>query len=339
MSSATAQPTLEEVATRAGVGRGTVSRVINGSPQVSERTRQRVMQAVQELGYVPNMAARALVTRRTGAIALVISEPEERVFGEPFFAGVVRGITTVVGESSRQLVLALVQTREQVERLDSYLTPQHVDGVLVLSSHDSDTLPARLQGRGLPIVLCGRPGEGATMSFVDVDNTGGARSAVEHLMHAGRQRVATIPGPQDMIAGRDRLAGYCEALRSAGQPVDETLVESGDFSEAGGAVAMRALLERRPDLDAVFAASDPMALGALRALREAGRAVPGDVALVGFDDGPLAALAEPPLTTVHQPMEQIGREMAHMLLSHINDAGPGPSQLVLETDLVLRATA
>jgi DNA-binding LacI/PurR family transcriptional regulator len=341
MSSATGgQPTLEEVATRAGVGRGTVSRVINGSPQVSERTRQRVMQAVDELGYVPNMAARALVTRRTGAIALVISEPEERIFGEPFFAGVVRGITTVVGEASRQLVLALVQTREQVERLDNYLTPQHVDGVLVLSAHDSDTLPQRIQGRGLPIVLCGRPAGGSGLSYVDVDNSGGARDAVAYLVESGRSKVGLIAGPQDMIAGRDRLAGYQEALRAAGLPVDDSLVVEGDFSETSGASAMRTLLERRPDVDAVFAASDPMALGALRVLREAGRTVPDDVALVGFDDGPLAALAEPPLTTVHQPMEQLGREMAHMLLSHINDGeGSGPSQVVLDTHLVSRATA
>jgi len=334
------QPTLEEVATRAGVGRGTVSRVINGSPQVSDRTRQRVMQAVAELGYVPNMAARALVTRRTGAVALVISEPEERIFGEPFFAGVVRGITTVVGEASRQLVLALVQTREQAERLDNYLTPQHVDGVLVLSAHDTDTLPSRIQGRGLPVVLCGRPAGGSRLSFVDVDNTGGARDAVAHLVRTGRKHVALIAGPQDMIAGRDRLAGYQQALREAGLPVEDSLVEVGDFSETSGAAAMRALLDRRPDLDAVFAASDPMALGALRVLREGGRLVPGDVALVGFDDGPLAALAEPPLTTVHQPMEQLGREMAHMLLSHINAGdGNGPSQVVLDTHLVPRASA
>ena len=206
------QPTLEEVAARAGVGRGTVSRVVNGSPQVSERTRVRVMRAVDELGYVPNMAARALVTRRTGAIALVISEPEERIFGEPFFAGVVRGITTVVGEASRQLVLALVQTREQVDRLDTYLTPQHVDGVLMLSAHDADTLPSRIMGRGLPIVLCGRPGQVAGMSYVDVDNAGGARDAVAHLIAGGRGAVALIAGPQDMIAGRDRLDGYRDAL-------------------------------------------------------------------------------------------------------------------------------
>ena len=334
------QPTLEAVASRAGVGRGTVSRVINGSPQVSERTRVRVLKAVDELGYVPNMAARALVTRRTGAIALVISESEERIFGEPFFAGVVRGITTVVGEASRQLVLALVQTREQVDRLDTYLTPQHVDGVLMLSAHDTDTLPGLIQGRGLPIVFCGRPNGLADASYVDVDNTGGASDAVAHLFGKGRSVVGHIAGPQDMIAGRDRLAGYRAAVEATGRGVDDSLVEVGDFSEASGAAAMRALLARRPDVDAVFAASDPMALGALRALREAGRSVPADVALVGFDDGPLAEVAEPPLTTVHQPMEQIGREMALMLLAQI---GTGDSrvdhQLVLDTELVERASA
>ena len=333
------QPTLEEVAARAGVGRGTVSRVVNGSPQVSERTRVRVMRAVDELGYVPNMAARALVTRRTGAIALVISEPEERIFGEPFFAGVVRGITTVVGEASRQLVLALVQTREQVDRLDTYLTPQHVDGVLMLSAHDADTLPGRIQGRGLPIVFCGRPGRVGEMSYVDVDNTGGAREAVTHLISSGRGVVALIAGPQDMIAGRDRLDGYRQALAAAGREVDESLVEVGDFSEVSGASAMAALLERRPDIDAVFAASDLMALGALRVLREAGRSVPTDVALVGFDDGPLAAVANPPLTTIHQPMEQLGREMALMLLAQISAGGVSvPEQLVLDTSLVERAS-
>ncbi|WP_344190315.1 LacI family DNA-binding transcriptional regulator [Pedococcus aerophilus] len=335
-----AQPTLEAVAARAGVGRGTVSRVINGSPQVSERTRVRVMKAVDELGYVPNMAARALVTRRTGAIALVISESEERIFGEPFFAGVVRGITTVVGEASRQLVLALVQTREQVDRLDTYLTPQHVDGVLMLSAHDADTLPGLIQGRGLPIVFCGRPHGLAHASYVDVDNTGGARDAVAHLFAGGRSAVGHIAGPQDMIAGRDRLDGYRAAVQASGRDVDDSLVEVGDFSEASGAAAMRALLARRPDVDAVFAASDPMALGALRALREAGRSVPGDVALVGFDDGPLAEVAEPPLTTVHQPMEQIGREMATMLLAQISSGeGRVDQQLVLDTELVERASA
>jgi DNA-binding LacI/PurR family transcriptional regulator len=334
------QPTLEEVAARAGVGRGTVSRVINGSPQVSERTRTRVLRAVDELGYVPNMAARALVTRRTGAVALVISEPEERIFGEPFFAGVIRGITSVVGDASRQLVLALVQTREQVDRLDSYLTPQHVDGVLMLSAHDADTLPERLLGRGLPIVLCGRPSDVAGLSYVDVDNAGGAQAAVSHLLARGRRRVAAITGPRDMIAGRDRLAGYRRALEGQGLDVDDALVEEGDFSESSGATAMRALLERCPDLDAVFAASDLMALGAIRVLREVGRRVPEDVAVVGFDDGPLAAVSDPPLTTVHQPMEQLGREMAQLLLTQIGDGVPGRSeQVVLDTQLVRRASA
>jgi DNA-binding LacI/PurR family transcriptional regulator len=337
-SSTGGQPTLEEVAARAGVGRGTVSRVVNGSPQVSERTRTRVLRAVDELGYVPNMAARALVTRRTGAIALVISEPEERIFGEPFFAGVVRGITTVVGEASRQLVLALVQTREQVDRLDTYLTPQHVDGVLMLSTHDADTLPSRIQGRGLPVVLCGRPAQVGGMSYVDVDNTGGARDAVAHLVARGCRQVALIAGPQDMIAGRDRLDGYRQAVTAAGREAEDSLVEVGDFSEASGAAAMRALLDRRPDIDAVFAASDPMALGALRVLRESGRNVPDDVALVGFDDGPLAAVSDPPLTTVHQPMEELGRAMATMLLGQIGSGELTPEQRVLGTALVERAS-
>jgi DNA-binding LacI/PurR family transcriptional regulator len=337
-SNGAGQPTLEEVASRAGVGRGTVSRVINGSPQVSERTRARVMRVVEELGYVPNMAARALVTRRTGAIALVISEPEERIFGEPFFAGVVRGITTVMGEAPRQLVLALVQTREQVERLDSYLTPPAVDGVFMLSAHDADMLPRRIQGRGLHIVFCGRPGGLHSASYVDVDNAGGAQGAVARLIARGCQAVALIGGPQDMIPGRDRLADYLAALEASGRVYDPTLVEQGDFSETSGARAMRALLERRPDLDGVFAASDLMALGALRVLRESGRAVPSEVAIIGFDDGPLAALAEPPLARVHQPMEQLGQEMATMLLAQISVGASDPEQVVLETSLVERAS-
>jgi DNA-binding LacI/PurR family transcriptional regulator len=237
-------------------------------------------------------------------------------------------------------VLALVQTREQVDRLDTYLTPQHVDGVLMLSAHDADTLPSRIQGRGLPIVFCGRPGQAGEMSYVDVDNTGGARDAVTHLVSSGRAAVALIAGPQDMIAGRDRSAGYREALGAVGRDVEESLVEVGDFSEASGAEAMRRLLRRRPDIDAVFAASDLMALGALRVLREAGRKVPDDVALVGFDDGPLAAVSDPPLTTVHQPMEQLGREMATMLLAQISSgAVAAPQHLVLDTSLVERASS
>ncbi|WP_233492285.1 LacI family DNA-binding transcriptional regulator [Blastococcus sp. TF02A-30] len=323
----TPRPTLEQVAAHAGVGRGTVSRVVNGSPQVSEQTRRAVEAAIAELGYVPNLAARALVTRRTGTVALVVAEGEERLFEEPFFARAVRGISSAVQASGRQLVLALSEGRP----LERYLTPQHVDGVLLLSVRADDPLPRQLQGTGLPVVLGGRP-DGVDVPHVDVDNAGGARAAVAHLLATGRRRIATVTGPPDMGAGRDRLAGYRDALAGA-----EALEVTGDFTEGSGYRGVRELLDRRPDLDAVFAAGDSMAVGALRALREAGRSVPGDVAVVGFDDSPLAAVTDPPLTTVRQPVEELGRAMAELLAALL--AGEEPASRVLPTELVVRASS
>jgi DNA-binding LacI/PurR family transcriptional regulator len=332
------RPTLDQVAALAGVGRGTVSRVINGSPQVSPRTRQAVEAAVAELGYVPNLAARALVTRRTDAVALVVSESEDRLFGEPFFAGVVRGIGSAVAAAGRQLVLALTDGPYDQRPLERYLTPQHVDGVLLLSLHGDDPLPHHLREHGLPVVLGGRPAGSWRGPYVDVDNVGGARAGVAHLLQHGRRRIATIAGPQDMGAGQDRLAGYRQALAAAGLPVDDGLVAEGDFSEASGVAAMRSLLGRRPDVDAVFAANDLMAVGALRTLREAGRSVPADVAVVGFDDSPLSRVTEPPLSTVRQPVEEMGRRMAELLVRLITE-GEAAGSLVLPTELVVRASS
>jgi DNA-binding LacI/PurR family transcriptional regulator len=332
------RPTLDQVAALAGVGRGTVSRVINGSPQVSPRTRQAVEAAVAELGYVPNLAARALVTRRTDAVALVVSESEDRLFGEPFFAGVVRGIGSAVAAAGRQLVLALTDGPYDQRPLERYLTPQHVDGVLLLSLHGDDPLPRHLRERGLPVVLGGRPAGSWRGPYVDVDNVGGARAGVAHLLQHGRRRIATIAGPQDMGAGQDRLAGYRQALAAAGLPVDDGLVAEGDFSEASGVAAMRSLLGQRADVDAVFAANDLMAVGALRTLREAGRSVPEDVAVVGFDDSPLSRVTEPPLSTVRQPVEEMGRRMAELLVRWITE-GEADGSLVLPTELVVRASS
>jgi DNA-binding LacI/PurR family transcriptional regulator len=332
------RPTLDQVAERAGVGRGTVSRVINGSPQVSERTRQLVEAAVAELGYVPNLAARALVTRRTDAVALVISEPGDRVFAEPFFAAVVRGISAGVTAAGRQLVLAFAAGQER--RIERYLTPQHVDGVLLVSLHGDDPLPQQLRARGLPVVLGGRPPRGYDGAYVDVDNLGGARAGVVHLLQRGRRRIATITGPHDMGAGQDRLAGYRAALAGAGLAEDPSLIVEGDFSEVSGVQAMRGLLERRPDVDGVFVANDLMAVGALRALRDAGRRVPEEVAVVGFDDSPVSRVTDPPLSTVRQPVEELGREMAEMLVRLISGAGDQAREsAVLPTELVVRSSS
>lgn len=331
------QPTLDQVAARAGVGRGTASRVINGSPQVSERTRELVMKAVEELGYVPNQAARTLVTRRTGTVALVIAEAEERIFGEPFFAGVVRGISAALNEGSKQLVLSLVHTNEQAERLGGYLTRQHVDGVLLLSLHDDEAFPVDLDARGLPVVLGGRSAQWSG-SFVDVDNADGARQAVEHLVGTGRRTVATISGPRAMASGRDRLDGYATAIRAAGLAYDEELVVEGDFSEQSGWTGMQELLSRRPDIDGVFAASDLMAMGAMRSLRAHGRRVPEDIAVIGFDGTTASETTEPPLSTVRQPLVQLGRGMAEMLLRHIDAGEPADEHLVLPVELLVRGS-
>lgn len=348
-----ARPTLDEVAALAGVGRGTVSRVVNGSAHVSPKARAAVERAIAQLGYVPNRAARALVTRRTDSVALVVSESEARVFAEPFFAGIVRGISAGLQDTPMQLWLAMAQSQAERERVEHHLTSQHVDGVLLLSLHDADPLPGLLEARGLPTVLGGRParmlagelgtagatgGPPAAEWFVDIDNIGGGRQAVVHLLRSGRRRVATIAGPQDMGAGLARLAGYRDACTRAGRLVDEGVIAYGDFSEPSGAAAMAQLLERRPDLDAVFAASDLMAAGALRVLREAGRRVPEDVAVVGFDDSTLAQQTSPPLTTVHQPVEEMGRQMARQLVARIRGERPERPYVLLDTHLVVRGS-
>ncbi|RFU41365.1 LacI family transcriptional regulator [Actinomadura logoneensis] len=330
------RPTLEEVAALAGVGRGTVSRVVNGSPRVSPRARDAVLAAIEELGYVPNRAARALVTRRTETVALVVAESELRLFDEPFFAGMIRGVSAALNETGLQLLLALARSPAEYERLEQYLTPQHVDGVLLTSLHAEDPLPGRLEASGVPTVLGGRPPGIEPVSYVDVDNRSGARQAVEHLVGRGRRRIATIAGPQDMGVGIDRLTGYRAALAEAGLP---ELVVHGDFSEASGIAAAEELLALDPALDAIFAADDPMALGAMRVLRRHGRSVPADVAVVGFEDSPAAVLADPPLTTVHQSAEEMGREMTRLLLARINGEPPAEPVVILPPHLVVRASS
>ena len=340
-------PTLEEVAALAGVSRATVSRVVNGSPKVSPVVRAQVERAVAKLGYVPNRAARSLVTRRADSVALVASEPHARFFSEPFFAGMVRGVSAALAETGVQLLLLIAQGLPDRQRLQRYVVGGHVDGVLLASLHGDDPLPGALERAGVPAVLVGRPADrggppvnrGMPASYVDADNRGGAGKAVEHLVRRGRRRIATITGPLDMGVGLDRLEGYRDGLAAAGLTADEGLVETGDFTEEGGAAAMARLLARPgPPVDAVFAASDLMAAGALRALRAAGRRVPEDVAVVGFEDSAVARYAQPPLTTVRQPIEEMGRQATRLLLARV--AGePTGMHLILDVELVVRASA
>ncbi|MFF0743079.1 LacI family DNA-binding transcriptional regulator [Streptomyces sp. NPDC004111] len=340
------RPTLEEVAARAGVGRGTVSRVVNGSPRVSERTRAAVEAAVAELGYVPNRAARALAANRTDAIALVVPEAEHRFFVEPYFSDILRGVNTALSDTDMQLLLTIVGSDRERGRLANYLAGHRVDGVLVVSLSAEDPLPDLLTELGIPAVISGRRHADEPLPWVDADNVTGAREAVAHLASRGRRRIATVTGRLDIYGAQCRLVGYREALAAAGLPVDESLIAPGDFTEAGGRAAMEELLRLDPLPDAVFVASDVMASGARQVLRARGIRVPEDMAMVGFDDSSIARHMEPPLTSVRQPIEEMGRVMAHTLLGEIARTAlpvgaPRPPQprLMLPTELVPRASS
>ena len=328
-------PTLDEVALRAGVSVGTVSRVINNRQHVSKKARQAVESAVAELGYVPNVAARSLASQRRGAVVLAISSDDPALFANLFFAEVITGVNAVIEETDLELLLVLAASERGRARLARILQSRGADGVMLLALRENDPLAKVAEAGGVPVVHGGRPLERAPRWYVDADNRGGARQAVEYLISKGRRAIGTVTGPQDMHAGVSRYLGFREAVALAG--LKDHRVAHADFSEAGGAEATARLLDEHPDLDAVFVASDAMAAGALRVLRERGRAVPEDVAVVGFNDILTARHTQPSLTTIHQPIVALGREMTRMLVRVLG--GEEPTPLILPTDLVIRESA
>lgn len=329
------RPTIEDVAAAAGVSRGTVSRVLNGGVNVSADALAAVNAAIRKTGYVVNLHARAMVTQRSGTIAFVLSEPQERFFGDPNFNALLRGCTQALAEHDTALLLAIAGSPEERKRVLRFLAGGHVDGALLVSTHSGDPFVAQVLHLGLPVVACGQPiGYERQMPHVGVDETDGARQMVHYLRERGRATIATITGPLDTPGGSQRLLGWRETL---GPLADETLVAHGDYTRDSGEAAMTELLARRPDLDAVFVASDLMALGAIDVLRRAGRRVPDDVAVAGFDDSPNAVSAVPPLTTMRQPFRRISAEMVRLLLGRI--AGEPPATVILPTELVVRESA
>ncbi|HET9173311.1 MAG TPA: LacI family DNA-binding transcriptional regulator [Actinospica sp.] len=333
-----ARARLEDVAMLAGVSPATASRVLTGSAQVKPETRRQVERAISELGYVRNRAART-GGRKAGSIALVVFEDSLRMFTDPFFARLMRGVSGALAMTDVQLVLLTVHSAAECRRCARYLREGHVDGALFVSLHGQ--MPVDVRGLGVPVVYVGRPvREPDAASYVDADNIGGAEAAVRHALAAGRRIVATVAGPPDMAVGLDRLRGYRKALAAEG-PERGDLVAYGDFSAASAEHAVYRLLDRRPDVDAVFATSDLMATGVLRALRRVGRRVPGDVAVIGFDDAPLARHTSPPLTTVRQPVEEIGARAVDTLLGLIGEErqqAQTPRQAVFATELIVRAS-
>jgi LacI family transcriptional regulator len=328
--------TIRQIAKLAGVSRSTVSRVINDHPNVSAETRVQVLQVVAETGFHPDPIARSLSSRRAGIIGLVIPLSIQSLFEDPFFPRLMQGISQGCNSHDYILSLFLLHTLEEEAKVYPRISRrQLLDGVVVTATRHGDPLIPQLLANKIPFVLHGRH-EDARVSFVEVDNVTGAHNAVTHLVRLGRRRIALIGGPSGSLAAEDRKRGYLDALQERRVPVDEALIVHGDFTETSGYQAMQRLLPHDPD--AVFAASDSMALGALRTLREAEKRVPEEIALVGFDDLPHAVTADPPLTTVRQPIQQTGVLAIEMLIDILESGADPPRRIILPTELVIRAS-
>jgi LacI family transcriptional regulator len=331
-------PTLEAVASVAGVSKSTVSRVVNGSSQVRPDVVAAVNAAIQSLNYIPNRVARSLANRQTMAIAVVIPEDTTRFFGDPFFATVIQGISEAIEPSDYVLSVTVASHSAPAEKTRRFLLGGNVDGVIVVSHHSGDEFLTSLDAT-LPVVFGGRPflpEKHSSTNYVDVDNAAGAAMGTQYLIDSGRKRIATIAGPDDMQVAIDRAEGWQRALVAAGREAD--LLVRGDFTRATGAEAMRQLLELDPTIDGVFAASDLMAAGAVAVLRERGIRVPQDVAVVGFDDISPATLGDVQLTTVHQPSREMGHEMGAMLLALLSGEAR-ERQRTMPTWMVVRESA
>ncbi|HWJ85293.1 MAG TPA: LacI family DNA-binding transcriptional regulator [Cellulomonas sp.] len=329
------RPTIRDVAAAAGVSRGTVSRVINGGHWVSPGALAAVEEAIRTTGYSMNQHARSLATGRSNSVAFLLTEAQHLLFEDPNFSILLRGAAQALAARGMPLLLMVAGTPDEQKQVLDYVGAGHVDGVLLISSHAGSPVLRSLLRQQIPTIACGIPlGFESTVGHVAADDLGGGRRMTRHLLDTGRTRVATITGPLDTPGGRLRLDGYRAEL---GDAYDESLVANGDYTRQGGSAAMRELLERRPDLDAVFVGSDLMAAGAMQVLRESGRRIPEDVAVGGFDDSGLAATLDPALTTMRQPFERISSEMVRLLLDVVD--GADPATITLPTSLVVRDSA
>jgi LacI family transcriptional regulator len=328
--------TLEDIARMSGVSRSTVSRVINGHYHVSESTRVKVEAVIRSVGFQPNLAARSLAVGRTQVLGLVIPTAVTAIFSDPYFPLVIQGASSACNALDYSVMLWLAEPEYERKTIGQILHNGLMDGVIVTAMLVDDPLIARLSESKKPFITIGRHPTNENINYIDVDNRSGAQQAVSHILRTGRRRVAVINGPESTAHSWERFQGCKDALRQRGLSLLPELVAQGDFSEASGYFAMQQLLPQRPD--AVFVASDAMALGCMRAIQEAGLGIPEDIAVVGFDDIPAAAVSKPPLTTVRQPIQRMGSLAAEILIDMIEHPSPQPRHLVLPTELVIRSS-
>lgn len=302
---------------------------------MTPETRARVECVIRQLNYQPNAAARSLKMGRTRILGLVIPTGVSSVFSDPYYPNLIRGISTACQAKDYSVMLWLAEPEYERRAISQMLRNGFADGFIVASMPTDDSIVEDLVRANQPFILVGRSLAYPELNYVDVENERASAEAVTHLLRLGKRRIATIAGPQNTIAGIDRKAGYLKALRSRGLQPEPALMLEGDFSEESGYLAMHRLLTLKPD--AVFAASDAMAIGAMRAIREAGLRIPEDIAVMGYDDMPFAAHADPPLTTIRQPIQQLGSVAAATLIDIIEHPHlPHQHHLVLSTELVVR---
>ncbi len=319
-----------------GVSRSTVSRVLNGDPNVKDQTRERVQNIIQRIHFQPNLAARGLAAGHTRVLGLVIPIGVSAIFADPYFPLLIQGVATACNSLEYSVMLWLAEPEYVRKTISQIIYNGIVDGVIVSSMQMDEPLIEDLCDSGRPFLTIGRSVTQERINYVDVDNRSGAYQAVSHLLRNGRRRVAAITGPSNTISSQDRYQGYLDAMHERAIPVHAELTAEGEYSDTTGYLSMRHLLEHRPD--AVFVFSDAMAIGAMRAIGEADLRIPQDIAVIGFDDIPSAATSKPPLTTVRQPIQRTGSVAAEMLIDLIEHPGPQPRRILLPTELVIRSS-
>ena len=326
---------LEDIARQAGVSRSTVSRVVNDHPNVREDVRKRVLGVIQTAGYHPNAAARTLASQRSWMIGLVLPRNVSSFFSDPYFPRLTQGIAKACNQYNYTLALFLIGSKEDEKKIYSRLSRKGLlDGVIFQSCQIGDQLIEHLISSNTPLVIAGRPPHTVDASYIDVDNTSAAYIATSHLARLGYKRIGTISGPENSTVSIDRKKGYLKALVERGLSPDKGLIAEGDFTEVGGYYAMQKILPAKPD--AIFAASDIMAIGAMRAIHDAGLKVPDDVAMVGFDDLPLVTPSNPSLTTIRQPVYSFGIKAVEILIDLIDNGLKPTRRVIMDTELIIR---
>lgn len=327
--------TLEDIAKISGYSRSTVSRVINGEPGVSKKAKQKIGKIIDELNFQPNQAARALAAGRMNTIGLLIPETLRFIFTDPYIQHLSSSISHACQKNDYSLILWLTEPEYERQSIQRHIQSGVVDGFIAASTDFDEPLVAALQRSNRPFVLIGGQEFEVEINFVDADNVMGGSIATQHLIDRGYQRIATITGPDIRTSGRDRLIGYQNVLDQNHREIDPSLIIEGNFTQESGYECAKKLLAQKPD--AIFIASDFMAIGAIKAIQEAGFSIPEDIAIVSFDDIPQAE--ELGLSTIHQPTKEIGEMAVDIILKQINEPESDIYQAVFPPYLVHRKTS